>query len=347
MDAEIDETSIGGFSMPMITQIYALGDFTGTLANTTETQGAIGTAGYTGTGATFSIDVNDDDAFLEDAFIETGSPQTLNVGITIDGTFYAAGTVVELEYSATTDTGIDLLVIRINGVNVGIISSVPLTGGEVFDIVGDGDGLAIDYDLICFARDTLIQTPNGQEKVQNLGIGDLVVNKSGAVVPIRWVGKQHFSAETVAKRQHLRPVKIAAGALGDNIPSHDLMVSQQHRVFLSDWRADLMFGFNEFLAPAKALLNGDSITLAPTKDDVEYFHIMFDQHEVICSNGQWTESFFPGGQALDTLEQAAHDELLEIFPSLRNHSMDYPMAAPCLKLFEYSALKNNELNAPS
>ncbi len=47
-----------------------------------------------------------------------------------------------------------------------------------------------------------------------------------------------------------------------------------------------------------------------------YFHIMFDQHEVVLSDGTWTESFQPGDQTLAGISDASRDEILELFPEL-------------------------------
>jgi hypothetical protein len=44
---------------------------------------------------------------------------------------------------------------------------------------------------------------------------------------------------------------------------------------------------------------------------------MFDQHEVVLSNGAWTESFQPGEQVLDGMGTEQRDEIFELFPELR------------------------------
>jgi hypothetical protein len=49
-----------------------------------------------------------------------------------------------------------------------------------------------------------------------------------------------------------------------------------------------------------------------------YIHFMFDQHEVVLSNGAWTESFQPGEQVLDGMGSAQRDEIYDLFPELRD-----------------------------
>jgi hypothetical protein len=49
---------------------------------------------------------------------------------------------------------------------------------------------------------------------------------------------------------------------------------------------------------------------------VTYIHFMFDQHEVVLSNGCWTESFQPGDHTLQGIGNAQRTEILELFPEL-------------------------------
>ncbi|MEM7271228.1 MAG: Hint domain-containing protein, partial [Pseudomonadota bacterium] len=114
-----------------------------------------------------------------------------------------------------------------------------------------------------------------------------------------------------------------------------LKVSQQHRMLLSDWRAEIMFGEAEVLAPAKHLINNDRIYIAE-QDEVTYHHILFDAHEIVYANGAASESFHPGDAALNALDKAARDEVLVLFPELAEAPP--PMARTVLKSYETAAL---------
>src|SRR5690606_28026873 len=98
-----------------------------------------------------------------------------------------------------------------------------------------------------------------------------------------------------------RPIRVAAGALGDNLPSQDLVVSPAHRVVLSGWRAEVMFGQPRVLARARDLVNDTTIRPEPGPKRVEYFHILFDRHEIVFSNDAPSESFHPRDAALDNM----------------------------------------------
>ena len=45
---------------------------------------------------------------------------------------------------------------------------------------------------------------------------------------------------------------------------------------------------------------------------------MFDQHEVVLSDGAWTESFQPGDHSLAGIGNAQRNEIFELFPELES-----------------------------
>lgn len=173
-----------------------------------------------------------------------------------------------------------------------------------------------DIDIVCFARGTMILTEAGPVAVEDLRAGDMVVTRDNGPQPLRWIGSQAVSARMLRAVPRLTPVRIRAGALGDGLPEADLIVSPQHRVLVRSRIAQRMFGTAEVLVAAKQLLMLDGFELATDLAEVEYFHIMFDRHEVVLSNGAETESLFTGPQALRMVGPAARQELMTLFPDL-------------------------------
>ena len=47
-----------------------------------------------------------------------------------------------------------------------------------------------------------------------------------------------------------------------------------------------------------------------------YFHLMFDQHQLICSNGAWSESFYFSKLSYNAQSMNAQAELRALFPEL-------------------------------
>ncbi|MBK4216559.1 Hint domain-containing protein [Paracoccus caeni] len=170
-------------------------------------------------------------------------------------------------------------------------------------------------DFICFAAGTQIRTVNGEMKVEDLLPGDLVVTADHGPLPIRWIGQAEIDLQANPK---LRPIRIRAGALGQGMPEADLIVSPQHRVLVRSKIAQRMFGTDEVLVAAKQLLELDGIDLAEDLDKITYVHFLFDQHQVVWSNGALTESLFTGAEALKSVGPVAREEIFSIFPELRD-----------------------------
>ena len=102
--------------------------------------------------------------------------------------------------------------------------------------------------LYCFEKNTLITTPSGQVAVSELAIGDEVLNSDKKAVKVKWIGRQTINP-IFAKLEKSMPVRIAAGALGNDLPTTDLYVSPGHALYVDG-----------VLAHALALVNGSTIT---------------------------------------------------------------------------------------
>lgn len=187
-----------------------------------------------------------------------------------------------------------------------------------------------DDPFVCFAAGTMILTDRGERPVEHLRPGDRVLTADRGWQPLRWTGRRR-----VEGRGSAAPVRIAAGALGN---SRVLRVSQQHRMLLRGWQAELLSGLSEVLAPAHALVNGSTIRLEPCPR-VTYVHLLFDRHEVIYAEGIASESFHPGAWGLSVLDQPTRAELLGLFPELADRPAAYgPTARPVMNPAETRAL---------
>ena len=176
--------------------------------------------------------------------------------------------------------------------------------------------------IVCFAAGTMIDTSHGPVAVEDLAVGDLVMTRDSGLQPIRWIDQNSLTHIPA----NFRPVRIRAGALGLDTPSTDLLVSPQHRILVRSAIAQKMFGTSEVLVAAKQLLQIDGIDLAHDLDEVTYVHFLFDDHQIVFSNGTETESLYTGPEALDSVGPAARDEIFALFPELADRD-DAPAAA--------------------
>ncbi|MFT4012082.1 MAG: Hint domain-containing protein [Paracoccus sp. (in: a-proteobacteria)] len=168
----------------------------------------------------------------------------------------------------------------------------------------------------CFCRGTLIHTEHGDIAVEELRVGDLVETRDHGLQAVRWIGSRALDRIDLAFMPRLRPIRISAGALGNALPRRDLLVSPQHRVLVRSAIAQRMFGADEVLVAARQLLDLDGIDELAV-EAVEYFHILFEQHEIVFSEGAETESLYTGDEAIKALGEAARDEIFTLFPQLR------------------------------
>ncbi|MHA3915559.1 Hint domain-containing protein [Halovulum sp. GXIMD14793] len=216
----------------------------------------------------------------------------------------------------------------------------PLPAGNytitsTFDIGYFGQGPRIDVttleqDIVCFARGTLIETSNGPVAVEDLTAGDMIRTLDNGEQPLRWVGSQGVPAQG-----NMAPVVIKAGALGND---RDLVVSPKHRILLDGWRVELLFNEKEALVTADSLLNDTTITCREG-GEVEYFHLLFDRHQIIFAEGIPSESFHPAEQGMGKLAEASRQEILQLFPQLADGIDTYgPPARRTLQASEVALL---------
>lgn len=178
--------------------------------------------------------------------------------------------------------------------------------------------------VVCFSDDVLIETAMGAVRAGDLKVGDLVKTRDAGLQPVRWIRSQTLGADELRANPKLRPVRIAAGALGGGVPSSELVVSPQHRILVRSKIAQRMFGTDEVLVAAKQLCQVDGIQIDEAADTVTYVHFLFDDHQIVFSNGAETESLYAGPEALKTIGAAALEELFVLFPELKDGAEPAP-----------------------
>jgi Hint domain len=165
---------------------------------------------------------------------------------------------------------------------------------------------------VCFMAGTRVSTPSGEINVENLKVGDMVLTADGRPVPVRWIGRQTV-APLFAGELSL-PVRIKAGALDEQVPSRDLMVSHDHALFVDG-----------ILIQAGALINGTSIV---RERDVPktfvYYHVEVEDHSLILAENVPAETF------VDNVDRARFDNWSEheaLYPEGKNiEEMPHPRA---------------------
>ena len=143
---------------------------------------------------------------------------------------------------------------------------------------------------VCFRSGTRIRVARGEGTedvaVERLAIGDRVVTASGEQRPIRWLGHRTIDCRHHPQPGEAYPVRILAHTFGSERPASDLWVSPGHAICV-----DLL---GEMLIPASALVNGSTIQQVPV-DEVTYWHVELDGHDILLAENLACESYLEMG----------------------------------------------------
>ncbi|WP_164876054.1 Hint domain-containing protein [Falsirhodobacter deserti] len=178
------------------------------------------------------------------------------------------------------------------------------------------------------SRGTLVDTYHGPLPVEDLVEDDMVMTKDDGFQPVRWIGSIR-----VEGKGRLAPVRIAPGALGNN---RSLIVSQHHMILLNDWRAELLFGEREVLAPARALVNEETIWIQEG-GVIDYYALLFARHQIIYTEEAFTGSFHPDSPGCDAMGEVLLGQMRAALPPEGYGNS----ARLVLKPFEVRALRNH------
>jgi len=324
--------------MPSVFIIQA-GDITATDPNGAPTELGV-TSGGTGEhlgevriapDASFrEVEINDSggrSGWLEDST----SNQELANNETFEGDSYAAGTPVEAEYQITlTDSAGNEYKAWALEVEDGVGQSYDNVVGLMFkagEVPPFGETLTVtgNLDLFrlnssntdefqysagvpCFTAGTLIDLEHGPCPVQDVRPGMRVLTADNGPAEVLWVSRTRLSAPDLALRPDLKPYVVQAGALGNARP---LRVSPQHRLLRPDQNT---FASARTLGKAP----GQRVRLAKGCRSVTYVHLFCAEHQVISSEGMWSETLYPGPQALRAFGAAQRRELMSLFPELQS-----------------------------
>lgn len=249
----------------------------------------------TGSGVT---NVNLDSSSLYNADILLGDGSTMSVRVLVIQA--ANGDVFISEFPAEP----------LDGLSIQSISLVSLDTSEAAGINAGASDVQ-NASVVCYAAGTMIDTPDGPRPVETLTPGDLVMTLDHGPQTIRWTRSGDYSlgdADVDAK-----PVQIKAGALGQNLPAHDLIVSPQHRILVGGAGQLQQVFASEAFAPAKSLTALVNIRHMKGKKEITWFHFACDRHEIVTANGCLSESLLLGPMVMNELPSSERRALTDIF----------------------------------
>ena len=178
-----------------------------------------------------------------------------------------------------------------------------------------------------------LRTPCGPRRVEFLRQGDLVVTRDNGLVPVRLIWTRTVTATEIAADPSLAPIVLRPRAVGPMMPQKTLSVGSAHRLLIPGWRLlDEEDGEN-CLVPARDIAGlNDSTFIDRAPDEVTFYNVVFDEHQVFAANGLPVESFLPSQDTLRDAPNTVRDTIHKAFPDLGPKFADYP--APRYKLRE-------------
>lgn len=253
---------------------------------------------------------------------------TVTPGVSVLGLTVPLGTPSDVVVAQDNDTG-DTIFLYPDG-EPNILGSVAL--------VANVDETAYNVppsSIICFAAGTMILTNEGETPVEQLTTQSKLITMDEGYLKPSWIG-----STTVSGRGRFAPIRIKAGRL-DN--TRDLFVSPNHRLLIKSSMAALLFEESEVMVAAKFLTALAGVDTVP-RETITYYHIMFEGHQLIYSEGIPTESLHPGDVAMGALWEEAKQEVLDLFPELAQCEQGHPLpdrrqtARKVLKRYEAEVL---------
>lgn len=199
--------------------------------------------------------------------------------------------------------------IEIDGVLSMYLASEPLDPRRAYPDVRPTQSAVRDAsaeelaDLPAFGPGTMIATEEGPVPIDWLRPGDKVQTRDHGFQPVLWVG-HHVLPHHLA--EPLRPMAVAAGTFGAEMPSRDTVLSPGVGILLAGDELRMWFAEREMLARIDRLSAG----LPRVGERVTLYTLLLDLPEVIIADGMWVASVEATNAYVDLMPERLRQALL-------------------------------------
>ncbi|MEI7712101.1 MAG: Hint domain-containing protein [Rhodospirillales bacterium] len=224
------------------------------------------------------------------ANMDIGSNNTSVAGIEFINFQGTVGSIVA-DTGNVFSGGTKATVFSTGGATLGTLTFASALSSKKIAFISDSTGLGgtdiFLSSVVCYAAGTAIQTDRGEAAVETLKAGDMVVTlRDGVAVPmpVKWMGTRMIEIANHPHPHTVAPIRIRAGAFGDELPRRDLLVSPAHAIYVDGK-----------LVPANLLINHMTIVQDLHTRSVAYHHVELDRHALILAEGLTSESYLDTG----------------------------------------------------
>jgi hypothetical protein len=160
-----------------------------------------------------------------------------------------------------------------NFVNLGVI--ITQASNFTTNVVGilKTDKPLTPDNLVCFAENSMVLTPNGEIPIQNLSKGDIVYDEKYNLQTVEFVAKRTFFPTGTINKYSI-PYEIKQGKLGQNVPNRDTIVSAAH-----------LIKHNGLMVPASKL--GTPVDMDTM---MTYYNVSVSNYSTMIVNGMVSET---------------------------------------------------------
>lgn len=282
-----------------ITTTSSVGQVLSIAANVRD--GAIGSGGHLELGSATNNGAGINDAAVSAKFTNTGATVLNNGVIEFLGGF-TTGETTNLTISSVAngdefifdganfngDTATlsgTTLTVKSGSTTILTMNNVSRQASSLATFSVHGDAIV----AVCYARGSMLQTPGGEVPVERMRAGKHIitlVDGLETVKTVRWLGHRRIDLRTHPRPETVAPVRIIRGAIADNVPHRDLVVSPDHAIFIDGK-----------LICARQLINSTTIRQETDWTAVDYYHVELDDHAILLAEGLPAESYLNTGNA--------------------------------------------------
>ena len=170
-----------------------------------------------------------------------------------------------------------------------------------------------------------IRTPFGARRIEHVRPGDLIVTRDNGLQPVKLIWKRVISDTEMNGSADLAPIHLNPRAIGPMMPSRSLRLAPGHRALIPGYRIADVADDTSYLMNIDAVASlNDQAYVDRSDDEIVYYNLIFEDHQVFCVEGLPVESLRPTPKTIALMDVETREELADLFPNLSPRRAAFP-----------------------